>query len=69
MMEQGITSVNTGNAEMHATSADLRLKLAEHVIAQYGRGTDVQSILTETKVGAWQREALLKKLRTVFLSP
>lgn len=68
MIERSITSINTNNTEGHTTLDDLKLKLAEHIITQYGGGTDVRSILTETKVGAWRRETLLKKLRTVFLA-
>ena len=68
MIERNITSINTNDTEAHTTSDDLKLKLAEHIIAQYSVDTDVRSILTETKVGAWRREALLKKLKTVFLA-
>jgi len=40
-----------------------------NIIAKYGgENSDVSSILTETKVGAWRRKALLKKLKMVFLA-
>jgi len=69
-MERSITSINTGDTKgMHTTLDDLKLKLAEHIIAQYGgENSDVRSILTETKVGAWRRKALLNKLKMVFLA-
>jgi hypothetical protein len=41
--------------------------MAEHIIAQYNPDkADVWSILAETKVGAWRKWALLKKLERVF---
>jgi len=48
--------------------ADLKVKMAEHIIAQYNCNgkNDVRDILTETKVGAWTRPALLKIIKTVF---
>ena len=52
-----------------AAIADLKLKVAEHIIAQddYYKTTDVRRILTETKVGAQRRSGLLKKLKMIFL--
>ena len=47
---------------------DLKLRMAEHIIAQNDcyRTDDVQTILTETRVGAWRRADLLKKLQIIF---
>jgi len=62
----GAGNMNTTKA--HTTAADLKLRLAEHIINQYNySGTnEVQSILAETKVGSWKRSILWEKLRTVF---
>jgi len=48
--------------------AKLKLRVAENIIAQEDcyRTADVQSILAETKVGAWRKEALQKKLKILF---
>jgi len=48
--------------------ADLKLRVAEHIVAQDDcyRTADVQTILAETKVGAWRRADLLKKLQIIF---
>ena len=48
--------------------ANLKLRVAEHIINQNDchRTTDVQTILAETKVGAWRRADLLKKLKMIF---
>ena len=50
--------------------ADLKLRVAEHVVTQNDcyRTADVQTILAETKVGAWRRADLLKKLKMIFLA-
>ena len=50
--------------------ADLKLRVAERLITQNDcyRTADVQTILAETKVGAWRRADLLKKLRMIFLA-
>ncbi len=47
---------------------NLKLRVAEHIVAQNDcyRTADVQTILAETKVGAWRRADLLKKLQTIF---
>ena len=47
---------------------DLKLRMAEHIVAQNDcyRTADVQTILAETKVGAWRRADLLKKLQIIF---
>jgi len=48
--------------------ANLVLKVAEHIVTQNDcyRNADVQTILAETKVGAWRRADLLKKLKMTF---
>jgi len=50
--------------------ADLKLRVAEHVVTQNDcyRTADVQTILAETKVGAWRRADLLKRLKMIFLA-
>jgi hypothetical protein len=50
------------------TLADMKLKLAEHLInmADFYRSDEVHSIMTETKVGARRRNDLVDKLRLVF---
>ena len=50
--------------------ADLKLRVAEYVVTQNDcyRTADVQTILAETKVGAWRRADLLKKLKMIFLA-
>ena len=65
-MREQIDGIDTTKRSI--TLADLRLKLAEHIIAHEDnyRPDEVWSILTETKVGAWRRKALVEKLRVVF---
>ena len=47
--------------------AELQVKMAEHIIAQYSdEKDDVRAILTETKVGAETRPALPKIIKKVF---
>ena len=48
--------------------AELKLRMAEHIIAQEEctRMADVRSILAETKVGAWRKATLRKKLEMLF---
>ena len=50
--------------------ADLKLRVAEHIVTQNDcyRTADVQTILAETKVGAWRRADLLEKLKMIFLA-
>jgi len=66
--EPTITTGDVGTTKVGTTLADLKLRVAEHIIAQDDgyRPDEVQSILAETKVGAWRRPALLKKLQMVF---
>lgn len=68
MDEQTVSTVDTDTTRVGATIADLRLRMAEHIITQGGvySDADVQHILTETKVGAWRKADLLKKLKIVF---
>ena len=48
--------------------AELKLRVAEHIITQNDcyRSTDIQTILAETKVGAWKQADLLTKLKMTF---
>ncbi len=68
MEEKTIASIDVGTTKVCTTIADLKLRVAEHILAQYdGYGTnDVRNILNETKVGAWRRPTLLKMLKMVF---
>jgi len=68
MEEQTIASIDVGTTKVCPTIADLKLRVAEHIVAQYdGYATiDVRDILAETKVGAWRRPTLLKILKMVF---
>ena len=55
---------DVGTMKGCTTIADLKLRVAEYIIAQhdcYG-ATDVRTILAETKVGAWRRPTLMKIL-------
>ena len=57
-----------GGARISTTLADLKLKIAEHLINQADnyRPDEVYSIMAETKVGARKRADLVEKLRVVF---
>lgn len=68
MRERDITASEVKTTQSCTTLADLKLRVAEHVIAQAGsyQSDEVQNILAETKVGAWRRGALLEKLRIIF---
>jgi len=68
MEERTIATSDVGNTKASTTMADLKLRVAEHIIAQDNcyRPDEVQGILAETKVGAWRRSTLLKKLKMVF---
>jgi len=57
---------NNNNAGI--TSGELKLRVAEHIIAQYdcSEGDQVRSILAETKVGVQRRSTLFKQLKTIF---
>ena len=68
MEKQTTGFVDAGTTRECTTVADLQLRVAEHILAQYdGCGaTDVRDILNETKVGAWRKPALLKILKMVF---
>ena len=69
-MKQQTTASTDGNTtEVCTTVADLKWKVAEYIVAQndcYGTADVVRNILTETKVGAWRRPALLKMLKMIF---
>jgi hypothetical protein len=68
MEEQTIASIDASTNEVCPTVADLKLRVAEHILAQYDYCgvTDVRNILDETKVGAWRRPTLLKIIKMVF---
>ena len=57
-----------GGARVGTTLADLKLKIAGHLIGQADRyGPDeVYSIMAEAKVGASKRTDLMDKVRLVF---
>jgi len=58
----------SGGVEISIALADLKLKIAEHLINQADnyRPDEVFSIMAETKVGARRRADLVQKLRMVF---
>jgi len=68
MKDSTLVSGRIGATKASTTAADLRLRLAEHIITQDGRSVtdEVRSILAETKVGARRRPALLERLKVVF---
>jgi hypothetical protein len=68
MEEQSRASINGNATKGRATIADLKVRIAEHILAQYGSygTTDVRNILNETKVGASRRTTLRKFLTMVF---
>jgi hypothetical protein len=68
MRERTIGVGDIGTTKVGITLADLKLRVAEHIIAQGDsyRPDEVQTILAETKVGAWRRQNLLEKLKTIF---
>ena len=68
MKETNIDSTDVNGTDICATIADLKLRVAEHIVAQYDyQGfDDVRDILAETKVGARRKPILLKILKKVF---
>ena len=60
----------TSGAGMSITLADLKLKMAEHLInlAENPRQDEVYDIMAETKIGARKKTDLVEKLRIVFSS-
>ena len=68
MEKQSIGFIDAGTTRECTTVADLKLRVAEHILAQYDcyGNTDVRDILNETKPGAWRRPTLLKMLKMVF---
>jgi len=68
-MEKQSKASNNGNAtKERATTVDPRVRVAEHILAQYGSSgnTDIRNILNETKVGASRRTTVRKFLTMVF---
>jgi len=69
MEERNIVSVNDGTTKVHTSTADLKLRLAEYIAAQYDHyktNDVVQNILAETKVGAQRKTDLPEIIKTVF---
>jgi hypothetical protein len=68
MENQTITSIKKGSTNASKTIADIQMRMAKHIITQYGYhdNIDIRHILNETKAGAWRKPALLKMLETVF---
>ena len=68
MVEQTIASIDIDNTKAGTTTAALRLRMVEHILAQYNgyETSDVRSILNETKAGEWRRPNLLNMLKMVF---
>ena len=68
MEEQSRASINGNATKACTTIADLRVRIAEHILAQYDSHgtTDVRNILNETKVGAGQRTTVAEFLKMVF---
>ena len=68
MKERDMMVGEVRTTKPYMTLADLKLRVAEHIIAQADcyRPDEVQSILAETKIGAWRRVDLLEKLRIIF---
>ena len=68
MERQTRASIDIGTKKACTTIADLKLRVAEHILAQYDcyEATDVRNILNETKAGAWRRPTLLNMIKMVF---
>ena len=68
MVDQTINSIKNGTANASKTIADLQMRMAEHILTQYGYydTTDIRHILNETKAGAWRKPTILKMLEPVF---
>ena len=68
MERQTMVTGDVVTTKEDATLADLKLRMVEHIITQTDcyHGDDVWHILSETKVGAWKKQALLEKIKLVF---
>jgi ubiquitin len=68
MKERDMMAGEVRTIKPYMTLADLKLKVAEHIIAQADcyQPDEVQSILAETKIGVWRRADLWEKLRIIF---
>jgi hypothetical protein len=68
MRESGIYGNNASSADICATIAELKLRIAEHIVdRQCCPGfEEMRDILTETKVGARRKPALFDILKKVF---
>jgi hypothetical protein len=68
MENQTTTYYKNGTDNASKVIADIQMRMAEHILTQYGYHdtTDIRHILNETKAGARGKPALLKMLETVF---
>ena len=68
MNESYIGGNDVNSTDICATIADLKLRIAEHIVDQqcYQEIDEVHDILAETKVGARRKPALLEILKKVF---
>lgn len=68
MKDWAVTTFNGDTSKAGTTLEDLKMRVAERVIGQYGypECEEVRNILNETKVGAWRRPSLEKELRIIF---
>jgi len=66
--QEQIAKRGAGGATTSTALADLKLKIAEHLVNQADkyRPDEVYCIVAETKVGARNRNDLVEKLRVVF---
>jgi hypothetical protein len=72
-VEQTKTSiyVDTTRAGTQIPDLNLKLRVAEHIRAQYdyNETAEVRDILNETKPGAWRKPTMLNMLKKVFSAP
>ena len=68
MEQRQLSKKGMGTVRAATTLADLKLKIAEHLIDQADvcNPNEVYSIMAETKVGARKRTELMDKVRLVF---
>jgi hypothetical protein len=68
MKEGTIDRIDVNGTEGCTTIADLKLRMAEHIVAQYDNHgvNEAWDIIAETKAGAWRRPTLQKLLKKVF---
>ena len=68
MKERIMDRIDVNGTEVCRTVADLKLRVAQHIVAQYDYHgvNEAWDIIAETKVGAWRRPTLLKILKKIF---